>query len=128
MEHRQLIDGAKTHIGFMKDLREEQYQCLEAVMSGKDVLAVLPTGFGKSLIYQLVPFNTSLKNGVPLSRTKYFVLVITPLNSIMTDQCSALSKQGISSCAIDFMCHEAETFNHDSILMMKIVALPSLFP
>ena len=114
MEDRQLIDGAKAHIGFSKALREEQYLCLAAVMSGQDVLAVLPTGFEKSLVYQLVPFVMSLKNGIPLTNTKYCILVITPLNSIMTDQCTALSTQEISSCAIDFMCHQAETFNTDS--------------
>ena len=115
MEDRQLIDEAKAHIGFNKALREEQYLCLEAVMSGQDVLAVLPAGFGKSLVYQLVPFVMSLKNGIPLTNTKYCILVVAPLNSIMTDQCTALSTQGISSCAIDFMCHQAETFNTDSV-------------
>ena len=33
-------------------LKDEQRLAVEALMSGKDVLAVLPTGFGKSVIYQ----------------------------------------------------------------------------
>ena len=33
-------------------LKDEQKLAIEALMSGKDVLAVLPTGFGKSVIYQ----------------------------------------------------------------------------
>ena len=70
MEDRILIDEAKAHIGFSKALHVEQYVCLEAVMSRKDVLAVLPTGFGKSLIYQLVPFVISLQRGLPLTATK----------------------------------------------------------
>ena len=37
-------------------LKKEQRQAVEAiVMKGRDILAVLPTGFGKSLIYQLLP-------------------------------------------------------------------------
>ena len=32
----------------------------------------------------------------------------------MTDQCSSLSKQGISSCAVDFMYTQAKVFNVDS--------------
>ena len=37
-------------------LREEQYEVLKSIVLGKsDVLAVLPTGYGKSLIYQLLP-------------------------------------------------------------------------
>ena len=70
MEDGVLIDEAKAHIGFSKALHEEQYVCLEAVVCRKDVLAVLPTGFGKSLIYQLVPFVISLQRGVPLTATK----------------------------------------------------------
>ena len=112
MADQVLIDKAKAHICFSKVLHEEQYVCLEAVMSSQDVLAVLPTGFGKSLIYQLVHFVISLKRGflsLPLT-----TIVITPLNSIMTDQFTALSSQGISSCAIDFMCYQAETFGHNT--------------
>ena len=36
MTDRVLIDKAKAHIGFNKALHEEQYVCLEAVMSGQD--------------------------------------------------------------------------------------------
>ena len=109
MADQVLIDKAKAHICFSKVLHEEQYVCLEAVI---DVLAVLPKGFGKSLIYQLVHFVISLKRGflsLPLT-----TIVITPLNSIMTDQFTALSSLGISSCAIDFMCYQAETFSHNT--------------
>ena len=110
MENRCFIDEAKAHIGFQKLLKPEQNLCLETLLSGRDVLAILPTGFGKSLIYQLFPFVMSLKHGIPLASTDYFMLVITPLNSIMTDQCSSLAKQGIKSCAIDFTCSQAETY------------------
>ena len=34
-------------------LKAEQYEALEAIISGRDVIAILPTGFGKSLIFQL---------------------------------------------------------------------------
>ena len=36
-------------------LKDEQFRAVESVLRGKDVLAVLPTGFGKSLIYQILP-------------------------------------------------------------------------
>ena len=39
----------------VKNLKKEQRECLEKVLSNEDVLAVLPTGYGKSLIYQLLP-------------------------------------------------------------------------
>lgn len=40
------------HIDFLKD---KQKECIEALLKKKDVLRLLPTGFGKSLIYQLFP-------------------------------------------------------------------------
>ena len=36
-------------------LKPKQVLCLEAVYQGKDLLAVLPTGYGKSLIFHLIP-------------------------------------------------------------------------
>ena len=36
-------------------LREEQKDCMKNMVNGKDVFAILPTGFGKSLIFQLFP-------------------------------------------------------------------------
>ena len=36
-------------------LRPKQFQCIEAILS-KDVLGVLPTGYGKSLIFEILPF------------------------------------------------------------------------
>ncbi len=36
-------------------LKPEQEECLVHILNGGDVVALLPTGFGKSLIYQLLP-------------------------------------------------------------------------
>lgn len=36
-------------------LKKEQHECIKSIINAKDVLAVLPTGFGKSLIFQLLP-------------------------------------------------------------------------
>ena len=37
------------------NLKVKQVQCLEAVYCGNDVIAVLPTGYGKSIIFHLLP-------------------------------------------------------------------------
>lgn len=37
------------------DVKEKQKKCIDLLLKGKDVLGLLPTGFGKSLIYQLFP-------------------------------------------------------------------------
>ena len=38
--------------GFSRELRQEQKSCIKQLITGGDVLAVLPTGFGKSMIFQ----------------------------------------------------------------------------
>ena len=50
-------------------------QAVEALLAGKDVLAILPTGFGKSLIYQVFSMAQTSANAS--------VLVISSLNSIV---------------------------------------------
>lgn len=37
------------------NLKPKQVKCLEAVYSGRDIIAVLPTGYGKSIIFHLLP-------------------------------------------------------------------------
>ena len=65
---------AKSGFGIAK-LHPEQRSAMEAVLAGRDVLAVLPTGFGKSLIYQ-----------VPALLRDRPTVVISPLLALMRDQ------------------------------------------
>ena len=53
-------------------------------ISGKDVFVVLPTGFGKSLIYAALPmaYDTLLASDLPV------IVVVSPLAAIMKDQVS----------------------------------------
>ena len=55
-------------------LKDEQRLAVEALMSGKDVLAVLPTGFGKSVIYQSFVIAKDSSS------------IVVPLRSIIDDQ------------------------------------------
>ena len=66
-----------------------QEEIIGEVLSGKDVLAVLPTGFGKSVIYQVAGLCTG---GV--------TVVISPLVSLMEDQVQNLRKIGILAEAV----------------------------
>ena len=62
--HRALNYGLQS-LGFANiSLKEKQYEVLrELVVKKSDVLAVLPTGYGKSLIYQLLPPVTAEFHG-----------------------------------------------------------------
>ena len=73
-------------------LKREQKEALHAVcVEKRDCLCVLPTGFGKSLIFQLVPFTLDYLTKVNNS----CVLVVSPLNAIISDQIEKLQSRGI---------------------------------
>lgn len=81
-----------------KALRDGQVPIVDAVMSGADVLAILPTGGGKSLCYQLPAL---VKGGL--------TVVVSPLIALMRDQVSALTDLGIPAGALNSMNDAQET-------------------
>jgi ATP-dependent DNA helicase RecQ len=68
----------------LETFREGQREIIETVLQGRDGMAVMPTGGGKSLCYQLPAFYL-----------QGLVLVVSPLISLMKDQVSALQALGI---------------------------------
>ena len=78
----------KEYWGF-DEFRTPQASVIESVLSGRDTVALLPTGGGKSLCYQL-----------PALLTKGKVLVISPLISLMQDQVQGLRNKNILADAI----------------------------
>ena len=68
-----------------------QQRIVETAMAGHDALAILPTGTGKSLCYQLPALSRYYKTGA-------LTVVISPLVALMADQVAGLERQGITSC------------------------------
>ena len=72
-------------------LKEEQELAVEALLSGKDIMVVLPSSFGKSIIYQsfVVPKKLTVSSSI---------LVVVPLRSIIEDQlgCSDLGQKAVA--------------------------------
>jgi ATP-dependent DNA helicase RecQ len=87
----ELLTTLQKHFGH-QTFRPGQEQLVDAVLSGRDVLAVMPTGSGKSLGYQLP--------AVVLPGT---TLVVSPLISLMKDQVDELDRRGIASAALHSM-------------------------
>ncbi len=79
----------KDNFGF-KTFRSGQKEVISRVINGKNVLAVMPTGGGKSLCYQIPAL---VKPGI--------TLVVSPLISLMKDQVDALRQNGIAAAAIN---------------------------
>ena len=82
------------------DFRPGQEQAIDSLLSGQDILAVMPTGAGKSVCYQL-----------PALMLEGITLVISPLISLMQDQSLALSQNGVSAAFINSTL-SAEEFFH----------------
>ena len=62
----------------------------------RDVFINLPTGFGKSLLYQALPLVFDLTSNQP----GHIVVIVSPLISLMDDQVSYLSELGLKACNI----------------------------
>ena len=72
-----------------KEFRAGQREVIERVLAGKDTLALMPTGAGKSLLYQ-----------VPTMAREGLCVVVTPLVALMKDQVDNLQKRGIKAVAL----------------------------
>ena len=75
-------DRAVQQLGY-QSIKSEQLRVVVGVVEGRDVFAVLPTGYGKSLCYACLPL---VFDQLQPSGDASIVLVVTPLTAIMEDQ------------------------------------------
>ena len=87
-DEKELLGTLKKYWGY-DSFRGTQAETIRCVMSGKDTLALMPTGAGKSLTYQL-----------PGLVCEGICIVVTPLIALMKDQVDSLRKKGISAASI----------------------------
>lgn len=90
---RNLLQSSFGH----RDFRPLQSRIIHHVLCGRDVLAVLPTGGGKSLCYQ-----------IPALATDRLTVVVSPLIALMQDQVGALTGRGVAAAALN-STHDAAT-------------------
>ena len=81
-------------------LKVKQYQVLDSILKGRDTIAILPTGYGKSIIFYLLPFICDYIK-VTKPSNGYAVLIISPLNSLINDQRSILNNHGIKTSVLN---------------------------
>lgn len=86
----------KTYFGY-DSFRKGQEDIIHSILSGRDVMAVMPTGAGKSICYQ-----------VPALLLPGITLVISPLISLMQDQVKSLNEAGIHAAFINSSLTETQ--------------------
>ena len=96
MGQRDKFDVLKEYFGY-DSFRAGQEELVDALLSGRDVVGIMPTGAGKSLCYQVPAL---MKSGV--------TLVISPLISLMKDQVSALIQQGVRAAYLNQSLNAAQ--------------------
>lgn len=82
-----------------------QWECIRAVLSGRDAVVVMPTGSGKSLIYQL-----------PALVLPGLTVVVTPLIALMKDQQDKMVAQGIGALAVH--SHQTDAQSRETVRQM----------
>lgn len=92
MEHKHQgnpIDVLREYWGY-ESFRPKQEDIVNAALEGRDVLAILPTGGGKSVCFQ-----------VPAMMREGIAIVVTPLIALMKDQVQNLSRRGIKALCVN---------------------------
>lgn len=79
----------KKYFGY-ESFRKKQEDIISAILSGRDVLAIMPTGAGKSICFQ-----------IPALLFPHGTVIISPLISLMKDQVEALNEQGIPASYVN---------------------------
>ncbi len=91
----------KQYFGY-DDFRYPQEEIIESVLAGKDTIAILPTGFGKSITFQ-----------IPAIYFDGLTLVVCPLIALMEDQKRNLLKKGIPASVL----HSNLSFEEQEVIM-----------
>ena len=87
-------EALKTYFGY-DDFRPLQEEIIDSILAGRDTLALMPTGGGKSICFQVPTLVMGNKNP-----EKRLCLVVTPLIALMRDQVENLKARGIHAAAV----------------------------
>ena len=99
-----LLDVLRTRFGH-ESFRAGQEEVIRSLLEQRDVLAVLPTGAGKSVTYEL---TSQVLPGL--------TVVVSPLLALMQDQLRSLSEHGIAAAALN----SAQSHSHNAQVLASV--------
>lgn len=106
MREQKLHNILKDTFGY-SSFRFEQLNIINSILDGKDTLAIMPTGGGKSLCYQ-----------IPALMCEGICLVISPLISLMQDQVTGLKEYNVEASFLN----STQTYDEQQIIKRNIVS------
>ena len=109
-------DTLKKYFGY-DAFRNGQEEIIHSILSERDALAVMPTGAGKSICYQ-----------VPALMLSGITLVISPLISLMQDQVKSLNEAGIHAAFINSSLTESQISKALSLALKGIYKIIYVAP
>jgi len=108
-------------------LKEEQEKAICTVYEGKDVFVLLPTGYGKSICFQILPYLYDHKLGlVNDDSEKSSVIVVSPLIALMVDQVRNLRGHGVEAVIISSGSRESSVVEKEFLATDKSLQTASL--
>jgi ATP-dependent DNA helicase RecQ len=111
-----LQQALKQYFGY-ESFRAGQREIIEASMAGRDTLAIMPTGGGKSICFQLPAL---LKTGV--------TIVVSPLIALMQDQVTALKENGIGATFLNSTLTNIESTQRSQAILNGSIKLVYVAP
>ena len=91
---RDAIEFARRKCKISFQLRDKQIECIENIVKKQDTIAILPTSYGKSLIYTLLPHVLDKYYEQPCGHN--ICVLISPLIALMEEQQQKITSYGVT--------------------------------
>jgi superfamily II DNA helicase RecQ len=102
------LNKIKTEFGHLFQLKTKQEQTVNCLLGGRDVFTVMPTGYGKSLVFQIFLMTMNCTKIAQAMEPNSIVLVICPLTSIIGNQIKEGESLGLKCVTLDEFLNDCD--------------------